>query len=109
MNAQNSAEALGLALSRTESPAQFKKAKDLRGHEISGLWVRNSRYYLQISLPGKGCRRVPLRDENNQPVKTVAQAVAAAAELRKKPVRVNCPFRNERLNLLIMRSIISAR
>lgn len=84
MKTQNSDAVLDLALSQSEAPAKFKKAKDVRGHEISGLWERNSRYYLQVSLPGKGCRRIPLRDEQNQPVKTVPEAVAAAAELRKK-------------------------
>jgi len=84
MKNQTAGAALGLVLSQPESPAKFRKAKDIRGHEISGLWVRNSRYYLQISLPGKNCRRVPLRDEQNQPVKTLPSAVAAAAELRKK-------------------------
>jgi hypothetical protein len=37
-----------------------------------------------LRLPGKKCRRVPLRDEANQPVKSVPEAVAAVAELKKK-------------------------
>ena len=84
MQNKNSDEVPDLNISQPEAQAKFKKAKDIRGHEISGLWERNSRFYLQVSLPGKGCRRIPLRDEQNQPVKTVPEAVAAAAELRKK-------------------------
>ena len=82
MKTQN-ADAL-LDRTQAEDSAKFRKARDLRGHEITGLWERNSRYYLQITLPGKGCRRVPLRDEENRPVKNVIEAIAAAAELRKK-------------------------
>ena len=62
----------------------FIKVKDSRGHEVEGLWKRNRRFYCQFSVPGKGCRRVALLDENNQPVETVTQAVAAMHELRKK-------------------------
>jgi integrase len=94
MKNQNTDEPLGLVSETSASPAKFQKAKDVRGHEIAGLWERNSRYYLQISLPGKGCRRVPLRDEDNQPVKTVQEAVAAAAELRKKARQGELPTSN---------------
>lgn len=85
MNTNHSVQASAL----NDSPSgarsyKFNPAKDGRGHIVSGLWERNGRFYLQISLPGKGCRRIPLRDENNQGVKTVSEAVAAAAELRKK-------------------------
>src|ERR1035441_6270930 len=64
--------------------AAFTKAKDSRGREVDGLWMRNGRFYCQFSLPGKGCRRVALRDESNQAVATVTQAVDAMHELRKK-------------------------
>ncbi|HEV2694327.1 MAG TPA: site-specific integrase [Verrucomicrobiae bacterium] len=90
-----------LAPPPAEAAAKFNKAKDIRGHEISGLWERNGRYYLKISLPGKGCRRVPLRDEQSQPARTISEAVAAAAELRKKtrqgelPVSQRAPRFNE--------------
>ena len=77
MKTQNAAEVIDLGIKESEGSAKFNKAKDVRGHEISGLWERNSRYYLQISLPGKGCRRVPLRDEQNQPVKTVVGAMTS--------------------------------
>ena len=69
----------------------FVKAKDSRGREIEGLWRRNGRFYCQFSVPGKGCRRVALRDENNQPVLTVTEAVEAMHELRKQKRQGNLP------------------
>jgi integrase len=63
---------------------KFTKGKDSRGREVPGLWVRNGRYYYQLSIPGKGCRRVPLVDETNQAVKNVAAAADAIHELRKR-------------------------
>ena len=63
MQTQKSDEMLGLGLAKSEAQAKFNKAKDIRGHEISGLWERNGRFYLQISLPSKGCRRVPLKED----------------------------------------------
>ena len=67
-----------------KSASGFIKAKDSLGLEVMGLWQRNGRFYCQLSIPGKGCRRLPLRDESNQPVETVVQAVEAMHELRKK-------------------------
>src|SRR5208282_431665 len=67
-----------------EKAGGFTKAKDSRGREVDGLWRRNGRFYCQFSLPGKGCRRVALLNESNQPVETVTQAVDAMHELRKK-------------------------
>jgi integrase len=63
---------------------QFNKVKDGRGHPISGLWERNGRYYLQVTLPNKGCTKVPLVDDQKEPVRTVLEAVAAVAKLREK-------------------------
>jgi integrase len=80
-----------LAIESATAPAlrilpkyRFVKAKDGRGREIDGLWVRNGRFYYQISVPGKGCRRVPLLDETNQPVKSIQQAKDAIEGLRRK-------------------------
>jgi integrase len=67
-----------------KNPVGFIKAKDSLGLAVEGLWQRNGRFYCQLSIPGKGCRRFPLLDENNQPVETVTQAVEAMHELRKK-------------------------
>jgi integrase len=67
-----------------ERAGGFTKVKDSLGCEVKGLWNRNGRFYCQLSLPGKGCRRVALHDESNQPVETVTQAADAMHELRKK-------------------------
>jgi integrase len=64
--------------------AAFIKAKDSLGLEVKGLWQRNGRFYCQLSIPGKGCRRLPLLDASNQPVETVTQAVEALHELRQQ-------------------------
>ena len=69
----------------------FTKAKDSRGRQIEGLWQRNGRFYCQLSVPGKGCRRLPLRDENNQPIATVTAAIEAMHELRKKKRQSELP------------------
>lgn len=63
---------------------RFIKATDSRGRAIDNLWIRNGRYYMQFSMPGKSCRRIPLKDENNQSVQSVAEATDAMHELRKK-------------------------
>ena len=52
MKTQNSNEVLDLGINQSAAPAKFNKAKDIRGHEISGVWERNGRYYLQLSLLG---------------------------------------------------------
>jgi integrase len=83
------------SLARSKTSA-FRKPTDARGNAIVGLWERNGRYYLQISISGK-VRRLSLRDELNHPVRSVPAAVAATAELRKKlrqgelPVSVRVP------------------
>ncbi|MFO1477623.1 MAG: site-specific integrase [Verrucomicrobiota bacterium] len=71
------------------SPAKRKDlpllhVKDRRGNPVEGLWQRGNRFYLQIREPGKQCRRIPLLDENRQPVKSSQEAISAAQELRKK-------------------------
>ena len=66
-----------------KNAAGFIKARDSLGLEVKGLWQRNGRFYCQLSIPGKGCRRLPLRDKSNQPVETVVQALEAMHELRK--------------------------
>jgi integrase len=64
--------------------AKFTQVKDGRGRSYEGLWERNGRYYIQVFIVGKGPRRFPLLNEDNQPVKTPQEATAAAAEFRKK-------------------------
>lgn len=62
---------------------RFIKVKDGRGREIDRLWVRNGRFYYQLWIAGKGCRRIPLVDEHNQPVKTLTQAEEAIERLKR--------------------------
>ena len=71
-------------VTRKSSKYSFNKVKDGRGHPISGLWERNGRYYLQITVPNKGCTKVPLVDDQKEPVRTALEAVAAAAKQREK-------------------------
>lgn len=61
--------------------AKFRKCTDTRGRAIRGLWTRRGLYYAQLQLPGKGCRRVVLMDEEKRHVTTVPQAVIARAAL----------------------------
>jgi integrase len=64
---------------------QFVKVKDSSDREVLGLWQRNGRFYFQTVLPGKkNCQRVPLRDEENQPVKTIEEANEAIRSLRNR-------------------------
>jgi integrase len=70
----------------------MNNVKDARGHEIRGLWERNGRYYAQLRLPGKRSpAKVPLVDENNQPVKTPAQAVTARNKLLEDRTKGKAP------------------
>ena len=60
----------------------FQRARDARGHQVRGLWQRNGRCYACMRFPGKKTSSmVPLVDENNQPVQTIAQAVLARNRL----------------------------
>src|ERR1043166_7606805 len=58
----------------------YQKVKDPANRKpIRGLWVRNRRYYAQLRLkdPATGIttrRRVPLRDADGRPARTIAQA-----------------------------------
>jgi integrase len=68
---------------------QYQKVRDGRKRPIRGLWVRNGRYYAQMTVkdPNKGTksvRRVPLEVEENgvkRPVATVPEAVASKGRL----------------------------
>lgn len=58
---------------------------------MDGLWERNGRFYVQVHLPGKGCRRVPLLDEHNIPVSTVSAAVVSRNKLLADKARGQLP------------------
>lgn len=71
---------------RRSHVATFAKALDGRKQPIRGLWVRNGRFYAQLSVENpvtgeKRVRRVPLVNGDNEPVQTVAQAVAQMERL----------------------------
>jgi integrase len=91
--AQNESPAPGNLNLRVLPKTQYKftKVTNSRGAEITGLWERNGRYYYQLSVPGKHCRRVPLRDEENQPVKTVTDAEDAIYRLRMQKRQGDLP------------------
>ena len=58
--------------------AQFIAARDSRNRRIPGLYVRGNRYYAQLWADGgnrrKTTRRFPLRDLENQPIRTLLAA-----------------------------------
>lgn len=69
---------------------QYQKVRDGRKRPIRGLWVRNNRYYAQLTLTDantgkKSVRKIPLEVEENgvkRPVATVAEAVAAMGKVK---------------------------
>lgn len=62
---------------------RFEEVKDGRGRRLEGLWLRNDRFYCQIQLPGKTCKRVPLETEDKEPCLNLKEAQAAAFRLRE--------------------------
>jgi integrase len=62
---------------------KWTKVLDSRSRPIRGLLERNGRYYAQMRYPGeRSPRKVPLMDDQGQPVRTPPQAVAALAVLK---------------------------
>jgi hypothetical protein len=70
--------------------SQYQKVRDGRKRPIRGLWVRNGRYYAQMTIqdPNTGAKsvpRIPLEVEENgvkRPVATVPEAFAAMGKLK---------------------------
>jgi integrase len=68
---------------------QYQRVRDGRKRPIRGLWVRNGRYYAQMTVKDpdtgkKEVRRIPLEVEENgvkRPVATVPEAIAAKGRL----------------------------
>jgi integrase len=79
---------------------QFMPALDSRNRRVAGLCTRNGRYYAQLWLDlgngRKSARRLPLIDENNQPIRSLAQAKDALNSLREKRKRNTLPQRGRR-------------
>jgi integrase len=74
-------------IKRQSHAPTFAKVKDGRKQDIRGLWVRNGRYYARLAIENpitgaKKVKRVPLMDKDNNPVQTVAQAIAQMARLK---------------------------
>jgi integrase len=71
---------------------QFIAARDTRNRRIPGLYVRGGRYYAQLWVDlgngKKAARRFPLRDGDNQPVRTVS-AAREALEIKRHERREN--------------------
>jgi integrase len=75
----NGAEAMPIPnFSSPDHPAQFIPARDSRNRRVPGLYVRRGRYYAQLWVDvgngKKAPRRFPLRDGDNQPVRTLGLA-----------------------------------
>lgn len=72
--------------------AQFIPARDSRNRRIPGLYLRGDRYYAQLWVDvGNGkktTRRFPLRDGDNQPVRTLS-AAREALEIKRHDRREN--------------------
>lgn len=66
------------------APKKADYARFEKVGEVPGLWRRNNRFYGQLSIPGKGCRRIALQGDDGEAVQTVQQAVDALHELQKK-------------------------
>ena len=78
---------------------RYQAARDGRKQKIRGLWVRNGRYYAQMTVkdPNTGIkevRRIPLEVEENavkRPAATVAEAVAAMGKLKVQRAENSLP------------------
>ncbi len=76
---------------RHQRPAKYQRVHDERKRPIRGLWVRNGRYYAQLTVEDeqtgqKQVRRVPLEDAT-----TPAQASQKLEELRVNRRKGNLP------------------
>src|ERR1700749_1972733 len=74
----------------------FAKVLDGRKQPIRGLWIRNGRYYAQLTFEDgntgeKKTRRVALRDKEQNAVSTTAQAVAEMNRLKTQRVDNTLP------------------
>lgn len=72
---------------RQSHAGSFAKVMDGRKQPVRGLWKRGERYYAQLNIENaitgvKKTKRVKLVDKENQPVQTVAQAVAELKRLQ---------------------------
>src|SRR5437867_12955470 len=71
--------------------AQFISARDSRNRRIPGLYIRGGRFYAQLWVDlgngKKAARRFPLRDGDNQPVRTRSEERRVGKECRVRWLR----------------------
>jgi integrase len=79
---------------------QFISAVDSRNRRVAGLCLRNDRYYAQLWIDlgngKKSARRLPLIDENKEPIRSLAAAKDALVSLRQQRKQNTLPQRGRR-------------
>src|SRR5438094_10196869 len=79
---------------------QFISAVDSRNRRVSGLCLRNGRYYAQLWIDlgngRKSARRLPLVDGSKQPIRSLAEAKDALISVREKRKQNSLPQRGRR-------------
>jgi integrase len=79
---------------------QFIPAVDSRNRRVPGLCLRNGRYYAQLWIDlgngKKSARRLPLIDENKEPIRSLAGAKDALVSLRQHRKQNTLPQRGRR-------------
>src|SRR5437762_8323193 len=79
---------------------QFMPALDSRNRRVPGLCTRNGRYYAQLWIDlgngKKSARRLPLIDENKEPIRSLAAAKDSLVSLRENRKRNTLPQRGRR-------------
>jgi integrase len=72
--------------------SEFIAARDSRNRRIPGLYLRNGRYYAQLWVDvgngKKAARRFPLRDDNDEPARTLV-AAREALDIKRNDRREN--------------------
>ena len=96
MNATATASNVSTEQQRQIHAPSFSKVLDGRKQPLRGLWVRNGRFYAQLTFEDsktekKTVRRVPLMDKDKQPVQTVPQAIEAFNRLKVNRSDSNLP------------------
>jgi integrase len=92
---ESSTTTLKTSTANNHRAAAYQRVYDKRKHAIRSLWIRNGRYYAQLSVEDtngkKSVRRVPLTDKDGAAVQTVADAVAALNRLKTERIDGHLP------------------
>src|SRR5438477_2596137 len=79
---------------------QFIPALDSRNRRVRGLCTRNGRYYAQLWIDlgngRKSARRLPLKDEYEKPIRSLAAARDALVTILEKRKRNALPQRGRK-------------